>query len=332
MPRPRVIMALGGLFVVTTLTLLNSTTFYSLTVARPEYNVNMDSCGGLRTLNNLPYEAADTNDNVKNRLLRSENIYQKQLAKRDIFLADHGYGKFGFSPWAKSDGMMPWWWYFQAAFNCPHDVQRVGRFNDGGKWLCGMSVLERPSTKKCVVYSFGVNDDSSFEAEIMERTNCEVWAFDASVDDVSGEAKGNPKIHFSKIFVGDVDKVDAHGNVWRTLPTLMKENGHDWIDVLKVDIEGYEFNMMHTIMDTYANKPLPFSQLQIELHLVSDQMGTDVAAFGQFKKWFERLEAHHLRPFWSELNIIPPMVWKTDLTLSEFSFINIQGDHSLLRN
>lgn len=34
---------------------------------------------------------------------------------------------------------------------------------DGGKWVCGMSVYEKlPVEKPCVIYSFGVNDDSSF--------------------------------------------------------------------------------------------------------------------------------------------------------------------------
>lgn len=33
----------------------------------------------------------------------------------------------------KAKEMMPFWWYFQPAFNCPHEVERVGRFNDGGK-------------------------------------------------------------------------------------------------------------------------------------------------------------------------------------------------------
>lgn len=33
----------------------------------------------------------------------------------------------------KAKEMMPFWWYFQPSFNCPYEVERVGRFNDGGK-------------------------------------------------------------------------------------------------------------------------------------------------------------------------------------------------------
>jgi hypothetical protein len=32
--------------------------------------------------------------------------------------------------------MMPFWWYFQPSFNCPYEIERVGRFNDGGKVCC----------------------------------------------------------------------------------------------------------------------------------------------------------------------------------------------------
>ncbi|KAG0337209.1 hypothetical protein BG004_007742 [Podila humilis] len=311
---------------------MNATSLYTIMIARPHYNTNLDSCSGFEEINRLVSGNPSSMALAKNRLLRAEKLYQKQLGQRDVFLEAHGYGKPGFSPWARSDGQQPWWWYFQPAFNCPHEIQRVGRYNDGGKWMCGVSVLERPSTKKCVVYSLGVFDDSSFEAEMMDRTNCEVWAFDASVDKVNGDAFGNPKIHFNKVFIGAEDKVDNEGHVWKTLSTVMKENGHTWIDVLKVDIEGSEFKMMDALMDAYKDQPLPFSQLQVEIHLFDKGMGTDVTAFGRFKKWFERLEAHHLRPFWSEFNIIPNQFYDIPIGYAEYSFINLAGDHSLLQD
>lgn len=34
---------------------------------------------------------------------------------------------------------------------------------DGGKWVCGMSLYESiPGEKPCVIYSFGVQTESSF--------------------------------------------------------------------------------------------------------------------------------------------------------------------------
>lgn len=87
-----------------------------------------------------------------------------------------------FNPW---NPLLPWWWYFQPAFTCPHEVERIGSYGDGGKWVCGISILEEQKDRKCVVYSLGVNTDSSFENEVVSRTNCDIWAFDASVDGMS---------------------------------------------------------------------------------------------------------------------------------------------------
>ncbi|KAG0078100.1 hypothetical protein BGZ92_001637 [Podila epicladia] len=198
-----------------------------------------------------------------------------------------------------------------------------------------MSVLENlDASEKCVIYSMGVNDDSSWEEEMMSRTNCEVWAFDGSVSGVAGDAKSNPRMHFNKVFIGSKDRVDENGSVWKTLPTIMKENGHNWIDVLKVDIEGYEYETMSALMDSFAGSTLPFSQLQIEFHLLSGQYVTnDVKGFNRFKTWFERLEGMHLRPFWNEHNLIPMVAYDPNVGFAciEYSFLNIAGNHRLLR-
>lgn len=76
---------------------------------------------------------------------------------------------------------MYWWTYFPAAFNCPHEIQRVGPIIDGGKWICGMNLYEEQPRAKCVLYSFGLSFQTDFEREMLERTDCEIFAYDASV-------------------------------------------------------------------------------------------------------------------------------------------------------
>lgn len=50
--------------------------------------------------------------------------------------------------------------------------------------MCGLSRLQ--AKKDCTIYSFGINDESSFEAGLLELTqHCEVWGYDFSVKDVS---------------------------------------------------------------------------------------------------------------------------------------------------
>ena len=48
----------------------------------------------------------------------------------------------------------------------------AGRIGDGGKWVCGMRMLQE--MKHCLVYSLGSQGDTSFEDEFLDRTICEV--------------------------------------------------------------------------------------------------------------------------------------------------------------
>lgn len=74
-------------------------------------------------------------------------------------------------------------------------------------------------------------------------------------------------------------------------------NGHNFIDILKVDIEGSEFDVLGALLDAYKGRPLPFGQLQIEIHLWGKN-------FESFLTWWERLEEAGLRPFWTEVSFL----------------------------
>lgn len=73
--------------------------------------------------------------------------------------------------------------------------------------------------------------------------------------------------------------------------------GHTFIDVLKIDIEGSEFDTLTSMMKYYKERgrPLPFGQLQLEIH-------ANQISFAQFLKWWEDLEEAGLRPFWTEVS------------------------------
>lgn len=98
----------------------------------------------------------------------------------------------------------------------------------------------------------------------------------------------------------------------------MNENGHDWIDILKVDIEGSEYETFDAIMDDFGDE-LPFSQLQMELHVREDMI-----SFPNFLKWWERLESKGVYPWWTELNLNPTFSGQKDWA-SEYCFLNTRG-------
>jgi hypothetical protein len=81
----------------------------------------------------------------------------------------------------------------------------------------------------------------------------------------------------------------------------MERNGHDFIDVLKVDIEANEYDALDVFIDSFHGEPLPFGQLQIEVHVYG---GSEWQYFPKFLMWWEKLEAAGLRPFFSEPNLV----------------------------
>jgi len=281
---------------------------------------------------NMPPRAFYIQDTtLQSRLARSKTIYSKVPRDRKDLIK-----KFGPQPEDVNmfpPNVAPWppytvWDFFPAAFNCPHDVERLGALGDGGKWVCGISrVAEKPD---CVVYSFGINGESSFEAEILANTNhCRIWGYDFSVKSFGPEISilRSYRTHFKAVGLAGSDK--PHGDPpMFTLETLMRGNGHTHIDILKIDIESWEFETITALLTPYiaSGKPLPFGQLQLEIHLWNK-------TFHEYLAWWETLEAAGLRPFWTEPNLVYQNYNKnTTADLAEYSFLNIKGDNIFIQD
>ena len=125
--------------------------------------------------------------------------------------------------------------------------------------------------------------------------------------------------HFKSYALGGVD---VHGPnddpPYYTLASLMAQNNHSFIDILKIDIEGAEFEIVEALIDVYpfasstswfsdkgrsgrAGGGLPFGQLQLEIHVRDNIPWT---YFPRFLLWWEKLEKAGLRPFWTEPNLV----------------------------
>jgi len=267
------------------------------------------------------------------RLRDEETRYAATLKARKGLIQKHGPSKEKIQSYPTT-GSYTLWDFFIPSFQCPHHVERIGTLGDGGKWVCGVERIAKQ--QKCVIYSFGINGESSFEAALLERApGCEVWGYDFTVTSFGPEIEKTPRLkeraHFFPWALGGRN---AHGSEdstkYYTLDALMQLNGHSFIDVLKIDIEGAEFDTLTAFLA--ANKPLsPFSsttlpvgQLQLELHAWDDY-----AKFGFFHDWWAALEDAGLRPFWTEPNLVY-VNYNTEPKLAEYSFMNIRGNHSLV--
>lgn len=140
-----------------------------------------------------------------------------------------------------------------------------------------------------VVYSFGIGEDVSFDLAMLERHGCQVFGFDPtpkSIDWVRrqslpdnfqffdygiGKTSGwvqfslpKNKDHVSGSMVPHryLDETQAISVPMKSFADITAELGHQRIDVLKMDIEGAEYDVLPSILNT----PVKVEQICIEIH------------------------------------------------------------------
>lgn len=158
-----------------------------------------------------------------------------------------------------------------------------------GTYYGGWTVVPDLLNADSVVYGVGVGTDISFDLGLIDRFGCAVHAFDPTPvcgDWIAAQALPE-RFHFHAIGLGAQDaevafhrpSVDGHVSFSlaggperpaddvvlcpvRRVSSLMDQLGHDHIDLLKMDIEGFEYQV---IDDVVASNVRP-SQWLIEFH------------------------------------------------------------------
>jgi FkbM family methyltransferase len=138
-----------------------------------------------------------------------------------------------------------------------------------------------------IIYSFGIGDDISFDLDLIRLYHATVHAFDPTprslewiksqelpkdfvlhqfgVADYDGFASFYPPansefVSFSTMKRGRSEDPTA-AKVYR-LSTIMKMLGHERIDVLKMDVEGSEYNVIEDLVFSNLN----VCQVLVEFH------------------------------------------------------------------
>lgn len=170
--------------------------------------------------------------------------------------------------------------------------EKISLGNDGARWCVCPDGLG-PSS---VVYSVGVGEEISFDLELIRRFGVCVHAFDPTprsiewlakqqvpqefvfhaygVADFDGHAKflppANPA-HVSHTLVERQTPWPAIEVPVRRLSSVMKELGHDRIDLLKMDIEGAEYGVLKDLLRC----GIPVQQLLVEFHHRWPEIGVE---------------------------------------------------------
>lgn len=165
--------------------------------------------------------------------------------------------------------------------------------NDNASWWVCPNGLSADS----VVYSFGVGTDISFDLEMIRRFGMTVHAFDPTPRSIAwirsqrplerfifhdygiggqdGKAAFYPPnsdcfVSYSVFSRGSVTSPVVEAPICR-LCTIVKALGHTKIDVLKMDIEGAEYEVVSDLLTSRV----PIQQLLVEFHHRWKDVGLD---------------------------------------------------------
>ncbi|XP_059167559.1 uncharacterized protein LOC131949713 [Physella acuta] len=119
---------------------------------------------------------------------------------------------------------------------------RMGRIGDGGWEICDDPDV-RPRDP-CIIYSYGINYEFSFDDDAAKVYGCHVYSFDPSMVKWADKVNRSELVHFYKVGLSSKTHVLPKKN-W-TLYThgdIRKMLGHQnqTIDVIKMDIEWSEW-------------------------------------------------------------------------------------------
>ena len=144
---------------------------------------------------------------------------------------------------------------------------------DGQYPVC-LDKAVKPVTQQCIVYSFGIHGDWSFD-EALEKYGCEIFSFDPSINETDHDHSQH--IHFYNIGLGDRDYITLADN-WKlqTLDSiyrmLVPHHGEKVIDYLKIDIEWQEWEVLKQILKSGMLEKV--RQLSVEFHLPNQDAST----------------------------------------------------------
>jgi len=138
---------------------------------------------------------------------------------------------------------------------------------DGQYPVCLDNEMKPLSTnnRRCIVYSFGIKDDWSFD-EALEKFGCEIFSFDPSISQADHDHKAH--IHFYKIGLSNLDYVNE--NNWKLMSLdsiyrmLEPRHGAHVIDYLKIDVEGSEWDALKQIIESGMLSKV--RQMAVEFH------------------------------------------------------------------
>jgi hypothetical protein len=147
--------------------------------------------------------------------------------------------------------------------------------DDESKIICGVDELKEDG---CVIYSIGGDNRWAFEKDALRKTPCEIHTFDCTGSISRFRKPTHDRLHFHHVCLGAKSaaapkecggKDTICGEVWTLLET-QRNLKHSRVDLLKMDIEGYEWPIFESWPEladkNVSEQTLLPMQILVEVH------------------------------------------------------------------
>jgi FkbM family methyltransferase len=188
---------------------------------------------------------------------------------------------------------------------CP--TLRLG--TDYGGWTINPDLI----TNHSIIYSAGIGEDASWDLAMIQRFGVTIHGFDPTPRSIKwvtqsgmppgfrmhpfglapkdGELVFHAPINPAHVSLSVVERDQQTERVVlpvREIAGIMKELGHDHLDILKMDIEGSEYDVIADLLE----RKIPIRQLLVEYHHRFPNIGND-----KTQASIDLLERHGYRLF-----------------------------------
>lgn len=197
---------------------------------------------------------------------------------------------------------------------------RLGKVGDTGWDICD-EVQFRPK-QPCLVYSFGISNDFTFDDTIAERYGCEVHSFDTRMGKKS--YRRNRLSYFHAFGVAGTKKVNEDGTELLTYGSVLLKLKHTEkvVSILKLAIESLEWEVLENMLETRLLSGI--DNLAVEFHLERSSFETDRDTYARALLVFKNLYDNGFRIFWTRANTLCRFIsacskeWRTNCHLVNF--------------
>lgn len=174
-----------------------------------------------------------------------------------------------------------------------HKLTYKSKMERHGTVYGGWNIIPNSLNRDSIVYSFGIGQDISFDISIIEKYGCTVHGFDPTPRVIEWLKTQNvsDKFKFYPIGLSNQDGTltfytpEHENHISHTITaspvskaievpcqkikTIAASLRHDHIDLLKMDIEGFEYDVLDNLLsDTIRPK-----QLLVEFHHIFPEIG-----------------------------------------------------------